>query len=160
MRADLIGGSAVLAVLAVAVSVTGCGGGGSSSSETTASISKAEFVAKANAICAKGEKEQEAEINAYVKSHGLQNKRPTKAEQAEMVKAILAPNIQSQINAVTALGAPSGEERQVESAIQISQQTLDEGKANPSLFFTSEDIFAPAGKQLHALGLTKCAPSS
>lgn len=161
MLRKLIWGLAVTAPLVVGICVAGCGNGSSSTStETTATITKAEFVAQGNAICVKGEKAQEAEINAYVKRHGLENKKPSTAEQAEMVETVFAPNIQSQIDAVTALGAPSGEEQQVKSAIEISQQTLDKGKANPSLFFSNENLFAAAGKQLHALGLAACAPSS
>ena len=161
MRRRMICGLALLAALIVGVCVAGCGSSSSTTTtETTAAITKAEFVAKGNAICVKGEKTQEAEINAYVKEHGLENKKPTKAEQAEMVETVFAPNIQSQIDAVTALGAPSGEEPQVSSALEASQQTLDKAKANPSLFFGNENLFAAAGKQLHALGLAACAPNS
>jgi hypothetical protein len=160
MRKRLICGLALTAWPIVGICVAGCGSSSSTSTQTTPSISKAEFVAKGNAICVKGEKAQEAETDAYVKKHGLENKKPTKAEQAEMVKTVFAPNIQSQIDGVRALGAPSGEEQQVESAIEISQQTLDEAKANPSLFFSNENLFAAAGKQLHALGLAACAPNS
>ncbi len=160
MRRRLIFGLGVSVALIVGVCAAGCGSGSSTTTETTAAISKAEFIAKGNAICVKGEKAQEAEINAYVKKHNLENKKPTKAEQAEMAETVFVPNIQSQIDAVTALGAPSGEEQQVKSAIEISQQTLDRGKANPALFFSNENIFAAAGKQLHALGLAACASNS
>jgi hypothetical protein len=160
MRSRLIGGLAVTAVLIIGVCVAGCGSSSSTTTETTTAITKAEFVAQGNAICVKGEKAQEAEINAYVKKHGLENKKPTQAEQAEMVETVFAPNIQSQIDAVKALGAPSGEEQQVSSALETSQQTLDKAKANPALFFSNEPLFAAAGKQLHALGLKDCAPNS
>ena len=33
-------------------------------------------------------------MNAYAKKHGLENKKPTKAQQAELVETVLAPNIQ------------------------------------------------------------------
>ncbi|HEX2706859.1 MAG TPA: hypothetical protein VHM66_02490, partial [Solirubrobacterales bacterium] len=85
-----------MAVLAFAVSVAGCGSSSSSTTttETTAAITKAEFVAKGNAICVIGDKAQEAEINAYAKKLGLkENQEPTKAQQAELVEAVLAPNI-------------------------------------------------------------------
>lgn len=153
-----IAGTALLVI--VGICVGGCGGSSSTTTNTTAGISKADFVAKGNAICVKGEQQQEAETEAFVKKHHLENKKPTEAEQAEMVNTIFVPNIQSQIDAVKALGAPSGQEQQVESAIEISQQTLDKAKADPSLFFGDENLFAAAGKQLHALGLAACAPNS
>lgn len=161
MRTRMICGLVLVAALIVGVCVSGCGSSSNSTStETTATISKAEFVAKGNAVCVKGEKEQEAEVNAFVKKHGLENKKPTKAQEAELVETVFAPNIQSQIDGVKALGAPSGEEQQVSSALELSQQTLEKIEANPELVFGNKDPFAAAGKQLHALGLKKCAPNS
>ena len=141
------------------VLVAGCGS--SSSTTTTTAISKAEFVVKGNAICVAGEKAQEARFEAYGKQHGLSEKKePTKAQKTEIVETILVPNIQSQIDGVKALGAPSGEEQQVESALETSQQALNKVKANPELAYAKQSPFASAGKELHALGLTKCAPNS
>ena len=161
MLRSMICGLVVMAALIVGVCVAGCGSSSNSTStETTAAISKAEFVAKGNAVCVKGEKAQEAEINAYVKKHGLENKEPSKAQEAELVETVLVPNVQSQIDGVKALGAPSGEEQQVSSALELSQQTLEKIEANPELAFGKKDTFAAAGKQLHALGLKKCAPDS
>jgi hypothetical protein len=157
----MICGLALMAALVVGVCAAGCGSSSNSTStETTAAISKAEFVAKGNAVCVKGEKAQEAEINAYVKKHGLENKKPSKAQEAELVETVLVPNIQSQIDGVKALGAPSGKEQQVSSALELSQQTLEKIEANPELAFGNKDAFAAAGKQLHALGLKECAPNS
>lgn len=161
MRRRMICGLVLMAALIVGACVAGCGSSGNSTStETTATISKAEFVAKGNAVCVKGEKAQEAEINAYVKKNGLENQKPSKAQNVEIVETILAPNIQSQIDGVKALGAPSGEEQQVSSALELSQQTLEKIEANPELAFGKENVFAAAGKQLHALGLKECAPNS
>jgi hypothetical protein len=160
MRGRMICGLALGTALVMGVCVAGCGSSNSTSTETTAAISKAEFIAKGNAVCTKGEKAQEAEINAYVKKHGLENKKPSKAQEAELVETVLVPNIQSQIDGVKALGAPSGEEQQVSSALELSQQTLEKIEANPELAFGKKDTFAEAGKQLHALGLKECAPNS
>ena len=160
MRRRMICGLALMAALIVGVCVAGCGSSSSTTTETTAAITKAEFEAKGNAVCVKGEKAQEAEINAYVKKNGLAKQKPTKAQNVEIVETVLAPNIQSQIDGVKALGAPSGEEQQVNSALELSQQTLEKIEANPELAFGKGNAFAAAGKQLHALGLKECAPNS
>ncbi len=151
------------AALIVGVGLSGCGSSSNTTTTTatTAAITKTEFVAKGNAICVAGNKTQQAALNAFGKKHGLkENQAPTKAQQAEAVETVLAPGIRSQINAVKALGAPSGEEQQVNSGVEAAQQTLDKIKANPELAFAKENAFAAAGKQLHALGLTKCAANS
>jgi len=157
-----VSGAVPIAVLLLAgLFVAGCGSSSTTTTATTATITKAEFVAKGNAICAAGNKAQQAGINAFFKKHGLkENQQPTKAQQAEAVNTVLVPGIQSQINAVKNIGAPSGEEQQVNSALEASQQDLNKVKANPELAFAKESAFADAGKQLHALGLTKCAPNS
>lgn len=161
MRVVSIAGLTLAAVLAIAVSVSGCGSSSSSTTtETTAAISKAEFIAKGNALCVKGQKAQNAGFDAYVKTHGLENKKPTKSQTAEIVETILAPNVQGQIDAVKALGAPSGEEQQVNSALEAAQQALNKVKANPELAFAKDSPFHAAGQQLHALGLTECAKNS
>ena len=43
---------------------------------------------------------------------------------------------------------------------RYSQQALEKIEANPELAFGKENVFAAAGKQLHALGLKECAPNS
>jgi hypothetical protein len=152
-------GFAFAAALIAGALVAGCGS--SSSTETTAALSKAEFLVEGNAVCVKGEKAQEAEVNAYVKKHGLENKKPSTAQAAEMVETIFAPNIQGQIDGVKALTPPSSLENQVETAIELSEEALEKVEADPSLIFSNQESpFAEAGKELHSLGLTKCAPSS
>jgi hypothetical protein len=127
---------------------------------SSSAIGKAEFVAKANAICVKGEREQEAKFDAYAKAHQLEGQRPTQAEEVEMVKAIFIPNVKGQIDALTALGAPRGEVQHVSAALAIARRTLDRVEADPAILFGNEDLFATAAKQLHALGLVRCAPNS
>jgi hypothetical protein len=159
MQRGLIGASTLAAALIIGVWVSGCGSSSSTTTTTTTTaITKAAFIAKGNAICVSGEKAQEAAFEAYAKKHGLkQNQEPTRAQQIELAEAVVVPNIQIQIDAVKNLGAPSGEEAAVSSALEASQQALNKVKANPELGFAKQSPFAAAGKQLHALGLTKCA---
>ncbi len=159
MHRRLIGPLSVGALLFAGLLVAGCGSSSSSTTTTTtAAISKAEFVAKGNAICAAGTKKEEAGFMAFAKQHGISEKEePTKAQQAELVETVFAPNIQSQIDSVKALGAPSGEEQQVTSALETAQETLNKVKAKPELAFSEQNPFKATGEQLHALGLTQCA---
>ncbi len=156
-RPNFMAAVPIAVLLLAAVVVAGCGSSSSTTTTTTAAISKAEFVVKGNAICAAGEKAQEARFEAFGKSHGLKNMEPTKAQKTELVETVFVPNVQHQINAVKALGAPSGEEQQVEEALETSQQALEKAEANPELFFAKQSPFREAGQQLHAVGLTKCA---
>lgn len=58
------------------------------------------------------------------------------------------------------LGAPSGEEQQVEEALETAQQALEKVEANPELAFANPSPFHEAGQQLHAVGLTPCAKNT
>ena len=145
--------------------IAGCGSSSSSSSTatttTTAAISKAAFIAKGNAICIAGNKAQNASFERFAKEHGLSGKSgPNKAQTAELVETVFAPNIQHQINAVKALGAPSGEEQRVNEALESAQEALAKVEANPELFAAKQSPFHEAGLKLHALGLVKCAENS
>jgi hypothetical protein len=154
-------GLLLVSALVAAVLVAGCGSS-SSTTESTATLSKAEFLAMGNAVCAKGEKAQEAGVNAYVEEHGLANKKPSPAQEAAMVENIIAPNIQGQINGVKALAAPASLEGQVEEAVELSEKGLEEVEAEPAMAVSNSgpDPFAAAGKVLHSIGLTQCAPNS
>jgi hypothetical protein len=158
-RLSLIGVAAIAALLLAGLLITGCGS--SSTTTTTATISKAEFIAKGNAICVAGNKAQNEGFGKFAKEHGLSEKsEPNQAQTAELVETVFVPNIQHQIDAVKALGAPSGEEQQVSEALETAQETLNKVEANPELFTGKQNPFHEAGQMLHALGLVKCAANS
>jgi hypothetical protein len=147
--------------LVAAIWAAGCGNS-SSTTETAATLSRAEFLAKGNAVCVKGEKAQEAGVNAYVERQGLANKNPSPAQEAAMVEGIIVPNIQGQINGVKALAAPASLEGQVDEAVELAEKGVEEIEAEPALAVSNSgpDPFAAAGKVLHSMGLTQCAPDS
>jgi hypothetical protein len=124
------GSTVLVASLAVALAAAGCGGDNSDST-STATITKTEFVAKANAVCAAGNKA-----------------KPSVA------------NIQGQIDSVRALGAPSGDEATVTKMLDTAQADLDTVKGNPALLNGKSDPFKDFAALAHPYGLTQCAPDS
>jgi hypothetical protein len=145
----------VLVVLALALVAAGCGSddnkksGGSSSS-----ISKAEFLRKGNAICAAGNKE----INAQGKKlFGSNQKRPSKAKMKQFASTVLIPSVQKQVDQIKALGAPKGDEAQVNAITAAAQDGIDKGKQDP-LALTSDkaDPFKKANKLAREYGLKAC----
>lgn len=146
----------LLGVAAIVVIVAGCG---SSSSDTTAaSLTKSEFIAKANAICKKGNAEVESEFQAYAKKNGLkENAEPSTAQGVELAETILTPNIKGQSEELRALGAPSGDEEEITAMLDSLDQGVEEAEADPeALFAGKSEPFKDASQKAQKYGLTAC----
>jgi outer membrane murein-binding lipoprotein Lpp len=158
MRQNPVFRSSLAAVVVSGLMVAGCGSSSSSSSTSTASaaptLTKAQYLARGNAICTKGTAAQNAAESAYLKTHHI--KQPSAAQIVALAKTVVIPNIQSQIDAVKALGAPSGDQQTVTKMISAAQADLEKVKANPEVL-TGNTSFADSGKLLHAYGLKACA---
>jgi hypothetical protein len=147
-----LGGMVIAGMLMVGLGVAGCGGGSSSTKSTaTIVITKAEFVAKANAICGRADPVLSG-AGARLASH------PSRAQIAAMVKGTYVPSIEAQIAGIRALGVPSGDQVAVTSMLRLVQADLNKIKSNPALVAT--DVFADFAKLAHPYGLTACAPIS
>ena len=137
----------------VAVGFTGCGGGDDSSSTTTAAISKDDFVEFGNKICAEGNKT----FDAAAKS-AFSGGKPTEAEMTKFVDETAVPTIQGEIDGIRAIGAPEGDEDQVNAILDAAQKGVDTISADPTAFGPGNaDPFAEANKLASDYGLTECA---
>ena len=150
---------AIAAALIVGLAAAGCGSSSSNSSKSTAStattaLTKAEFLAKANAICTTGNKQTDA-ANAKL------TKNSTQAQIAAAIKTTTIPAIQAQITGIRALGAPSGDQATVTNMLNLAQADLNKVKSNPALLTTGgASPFADFAKVAHPYGLKACAPNA
>jgi hypothetical protein len=144
------------ATLSLALCAAGCGGGGNSTSTKSAAtvpaITRAEFVAKANAICAS------ADPNLASENAKLAALRPSPAVVVAAVKNVYVPSVEAQVANIKALGTPSGDQATVTRMLQLVEGDLSKVKANPRLITT--DVFGDFAKVAHTYGLTACAPLS
>lgn len=143
------------ALVALALIVAGCGSGGGST-ETTSSLTKAEFVKKGNAICAKGSEEIEEGFEEFGKEHGFsKEKEPSKAELEEAVETVVIPKVSKEIESIRALGPPDEE---AEAVLDAAEEALEKGEEDPKQFLKSGNAgpFAKANKLSREYGLTKC----
>jgi hypothetical protein len=147
-------GLTLLAAIAVGVPVAGCGSNDSSTSSTStqSAITKADFVAQANAICAKGNQAQR-------KAQTKLGKNATQAQAKALVTGTFVPNIQGQIDAIKALGAPVGDQSTVTKMVSLAQADLDKLKADPNQI-GNENLFSDFAAVAHPYGLTSCAANS
>lgn len=144
---------AVGATLIAAVAA-GCGSSSDSNSTSTAALSKASYLAKGNAICKAGQQKQDAAQQAL-------GQNPTQAQLMAFATGAVIPDIQTQIDQVKALGAPSGDEATVSNFFGLAQADLNKVKSDPSILYAGKsDPFADFAKVAHPYGLTACAAGS
>jgi hypothetical protein len=150
---------AALVALAV-VAVAGCGSS-SSSTESTASLSKAEFLKKGNAICKEGNESINGEFEEFDKENNLsETAEPPKEEQEEAVEQVLIPAINRQVEEVKALGTPEGDEGELAELISAEEGVVEEAEENPLLLFESTAKQKEANKLAIDYGLTVCGEES
>jgi uncharacterized protein with von Willebrand factor type A (vWA) domain len=146
----------LVALVAISMIAAGCGGGDDSSSDSS-SITKAQFIKQADAICEKGNKENEAEFEEFAEEKNLsENKEPTKAQQEEAITDIVAPGVQKQIEEIDALGAPKGDEKQVEAIVTSVEEGVEEIEENPGSLIKGENPLGKGSKLAKEYGLKAC----
>ncbi|MGO8904124.1 MAG: hypothetical protein ACLQMH_00705 [Solirubrobacteraceae bacterium] len=148
--------TALAAGAALILAAAGCGGGGKSSASTAASTApgapaKAEYVAKANAIC--------NATNGPLAATALKlASHPSPVEAAHIIAGSFIPQIKSQLSQIQAIGTPAGGQATITTmdrllAGDVARIEKDPALAGPAAF----DDFA---KVAHGYGLTACAPLS
>jgi len=143
---------AVAAPLLVALAGIGCGSSKSSNTTTVAALSKPQFLAEGNAICAQGNQK------IGPASQALGN-HPSQAQITDFVTSTFVPNIQSQIDGIRALAAPTADKAAVKTMLDVAQANLNRMKSDPSLLAANTPPFGEFAKLAHPYGLTACAPS-
>lgn len=154
---------AALSVLAVAVLSTlpGCGSGGdpatasgAGSSARMASITKAEFIKRGNAICRRALEEQEATVAAAERKLG--NGRPVSSAQRERLLITLTPRFfERKTEELAKLPVPAGDEVQVRAVIVGYEAGVREIEARP-VTVVKGTPFLKGRKAAGRYGLSEC----
>ncbi len=138
-------------LLSLSLVAAGCGGdddgGGGGDAEP---LSKADFTTQANKICADGNAELETDAEEL-------GDEPTQEQIEQFAADTLVPNLQGQHDDLADLGAPEGDEDEVEAILDSLQEGIDAVEADPSLITSSDDPLAEASELAGEYGLTDCA---
>lgn len=141
------------ALLVLGLALSACGGSDDSSSDAgdkpaDAAISQADFVEQANAICSDAGDAFDAEAAKLDESSDIE----------AFVTDVAVPNFQAQHDDIAALGAPEGQEEDVQTLLDALQSGIDAMAADPA-GATDEDStsFDDANAAATELGLTDCA---
>jgi hypothetical protein len=174
MRAPRLAGLlAVLGLLALA----GCGGSGSAgtsaqtdaqSSEQEAAtkaqafagtLTKAQFLKQANAICVKGTAAMSKGDAAFWSKHRSPGgKAPSQALTNELQLKAILPVREKELRQIRALGLPRGDEQRVETILRAWREGVEKGKEEPSSLDSAgpEFAFYKAYSMGIDYGLEKC----
>lgn len=136
--------AAVAALVALAALVAGCGGGDDTTSEETVTLTKTEFVKQGDAICKKGNDQSEKEAEEFAEENGFTLEKASKDQLEEAVGEVLVPNLNQQAEELGELGAPEGDEEQVEEIVVSLEGAADEIEEDPSLVFEDEVLKEPS----------------
>jgi hypothetical protein len=142
--------SLLIGVLIALSLVVGCGGGGSDDQPPT----KAEFIRQADAICKAATKKIQDGFNEAAQRNTPRSKESAAATQ--FVDDVMAPTYQRQINEIRALGAPKGDEKQVDAMLTAMQEGLDSGKEQPLVLIRTESSLGKSHSAAQAYGLSAC----
>lgn len=143
---------ALIAALAAAALAVGCGGGGSST------LSKAEFAKQGNAACSKEREGTVEEVTAYLEQHSSEGTSPP-VIYAGMVKAVLLPAIESELEALEALDPPEAQAKSVAKFTEMERAEIEEVKGLDHVASVEavEAHFIPSAKLARANGISNCA---
>jgi hypothetical protein len=148
-------GAFVAAAMVIALVVAGCGGGDSSST-TAGSISKEDFIVKADAICKKGTERLQKAIFAALK-HPQNLTKVSEAEQIKIVTVAMVPNIGREVKELRALGVPDGDEEKIDAMIGALEEGLETAEQDPQAVTKSSDVvFGISSRIAGEYGLTTC----
>lgn len=138
----------IAAALLLALTIASCGGSG----DSTASLTKAEFIKQADAIC-------EAADGAQVVALGrVEKENPGNMENVAVQKKILAtaglPPVQQEAEEIADLGAPSGGEDEVAAIVDGIEKAIEEAENDPTAL---ESSFVAVDKLAARYGLKACS---
>ena len=157
----------LVACMAIVMIVGGCGGSDDSSDSTAgtdstagAELTKAQFLKQGNAVCADTNEEIQEGFQEFLKENSIsENERLTTAELSEVAEDIVAPIVGRQIKELRELGAPAGEEGQVEKILAAAEEGIQKSEEDPSSLLAGEgeSAFGKANRLAQEYGLKTCS---
>lgn len=140
---------ALAAALVALLAFAGCGGG-----DETTELTKAEFTKQANAGCKEHSKERD-ELFKQV-TNELDPSEVTRADQENLISEVLLPPFEKDIENLKSLGAPAGDEQQVEEIIKAMEDAVKDVEDKPLVALRTNSQFAEARAAAVKYGLDDC----
>lgn len=150
-------GWVLLAALAAvsAVLIAGCGGSGEETANANPALTKAELIKQGDAICKELVEQREQQFEKFGKQRGFTLQTATNKQLEELVTEVAIPTLKQQTAKFNALGAPEGDEAQVEEIVAGWEAATKKIESNPGLAI-EEDPLDDADALAKAYGFKFC----
>lgn len=128
-----------------------------SGTQEAAPKSKAEFVATANALCEKQRKQSQAKLSEIFKgSQGAEQPSSQQTGMRRIADEAVAPAMEAEAEGLRTLGAPAGDEKQVEAIVAALDQVAAEAREDPKAFVMNPNAMKKAETIARTYGLGAC----
>jgi hypothetical protein len=142
--------------LALAFFAVGCGGSDDSTGGGETALTKAEFIAKGDAICKRSSEEILKGYKKFTKEHGI-TELPGRKQSYELTEQVYLPSVEKRLEALRALTPPEGEEAKIEAILAPAEAGVETGKENVApLFKGKETPFDKSNKLATQYGFKVC----
>jgi hypothetical protein len=142
-------------VVALAMLVGGCGG-----SSEDESLTKAEFISQADAICTEANEEYKADYEAFLEEESIDKEQlPSEAQGLEFLEEAFASNAENRLNALRDLSPPAADEKEVEAFFDATEQGLEKVEKNVKTLYDDPTTFTKARELGSAYGFKVCGLS-
>lgn len=150
-----IGISVVGGLLLIAAVAGGCGGSGDSATAET--LTKAEFIKRADAICKRADAVQNKELRSYFAKRSDGN--PSRTLNEEAIVKVGLPPLRDEASELDALPAPEGDEEEIQAIVEGIEEAIEKSEKEPGALVSSNSAgpFTAVGKLASEYGLKVCA---
>lgn len=157
----------MLAAVGAVLLAAGCGGGDGSAAGTnggqitveTGSLSKAEFIKRANTICEKTKERFFDEMSTLQRISEKSSAKPETSPQYAAIAAVMNPLYNDMADRIRALGAPAGDEKQISELVNAIPRDIDELNERPVQGFKDGTPLSETLRVAEAYGLNGCVKS-
>ena len=150
---------AAVAFLAAAP-LTGCGGDDTATTfpaGVSRPIAKVQFLREADRICQSTNTRVQAAADDLLTGPA----KPPPAQVRRIVLGVVVPTLRSEVRAIRALGAPAGDQRQVDGILAATERGIEQVAADPAGALDGPPpAFRQAGRLARAYGSNECGVPS
>lgn len=149
--------SVAIFAVAAAILASGCGGSTDSTEIQTGSLSKAEFIEKADAVCTKSQERGGRALASYMSKNHIRLTGPlSTAVAAGLFGSVVEPTYQREITEISELGAPDKDAEKVVAMLEALEAGLAKAQRDPASAISRNELVPNAGALARAYGLTQC----